>query len=828
MSQDPNACGACAGTGAETPAAKLNRPGQTALRYRVGTQPEFMASLLARLSGADFPALAPLTARTTDDPAIALCDAAATMADVISFYQERIANEAYLRTATERRSLLELASLVGYQPAPGVAASSWLAFEMDQPLTADAPPVLPLLLTAGSRVQSVPGADEAPQTFETVEAITARTQWNAIRAQLCETQSIVSDLEDLYLKGTATQLTPGDAILIVGKERLDDDTSERWDLRVLTQVEADAPADRTRVRFTHGLGSNWPQVAPAAEQVQVYALRLRAALFGHNAPRPLKPDGTLMADPVPAALGADTVLIDLDNAYPKLLPQSWLVLAAPQADKPEVIYCELYRSGKLSTLSRADYGISGRITRVEIAGENIDKFGIRRAQVLAQAEALELAQRPLSAPVQGSLVTLAGVYPELRPGQALAFSGVDAQGAAVAEIALIDEAGDAISHAAGATTVRLDAPLKQIYVRASLRINANVARATHGESVSEIAGSGRAAQSDQRFTLRQFPLTYVSSSRPQGCESTLEVRVNDLRWNEVSSLFEQPADARVYRLARDDDGRSLLQFGDGVEGARLPTGQDNVRLRYRKGIGAAGNVRAGSLSTLLSRPLGLKAVLNPLAASGGSDAESRDDIRDNAPVSVLTLGRAVSVRDYADFARSYAGIGKSHALWVPYGPARGMHLTVAGPGGADISEDSGRLGDLLRALRAAGDPLLPLTVQSYRRAEFHLKAKIRVAPDALAEKVLAAVRAALRARFSFAAREFGQPVGLSEVIACMQACAGVVAVDVDELRRSDQPLTAQPPSRLPAYLPQPDAGGAVLAAELLLPDADSPVLGEMP
>jgi len=62
----------------------------------------------------------------------------------------------------------------------------------------------------------------------------------------------------------------------------------------------------------------------------------------------------------------------------------------------------------------------------------------------------------------------------------------------------------------------------------------------------------------------------------------------------------------------------------------------------------------------------------------------------------------------------------------------------------------------------------------------------------------------------------------------MQACAGVVAVDVDVLRRSDQAPTPQPRSRLPAFLPQPDASGAVSAAELLLPSEDSPVLVEMP
>src|SRR6266851_370461 len=130
--EDTTDCGCCAGTEIDTPAAKFNRPGLPAIAYRVGRHPDFKATLLARLSGADFPALAALTTRSDDDYTIALCDAFATMADVLTFYQERIANESYLRTATERRSVLELARLIGYKLAPGVAASTALAFTLQE------------------------------------------------------------------------------------------------------------------------------------------------------------------------------------------------------------------------------------------------------------------------------------------------------------------------------------------------------------------------------------------------------------------------------------------------------------------------------------------------------------------------------------------------------------------------------------------------------------------------------------------------------------------------------------------------------------------------
>ena len=139
-------CGCCEGIQQLTPLSIANRPGLNALVYRAGTHASFLETMLAQLSkmklrlgdlGIPLPATADpntpiyplrgLTTRDESDPAIAMLDAWATVADVLTFYQERIANEGFLRTATEHRSLLELARLVGYALRPGVASSVFLA-----------------------------------------------------------------------------------------------------------------------------------------------------------------------------------------------------------------------------------------------------------------------------------------------------------------------------------------------------------------------------------------------------------------------------------------------------------------------------------------------------------------------------------------------------------------------------------------------------------------------------------------------------------------------------------------------------------------------------
>ena len=108
MSGDPRtggidpACGCCDGVQASTPQGVFNRAGLPAVAYRIGTQPDFAASLVAGLTDAGRPRLARLLTREGSDFTLGLIDAFACAADVITFYQERTAQENWLRTAVER------------------------------------------------------------------------------------------------------------------------------------------------------------------------------------------------------------------------------------------------------------------------------------------------------------------------------------------------------------------------------------------------------------------------------------------------------------------------------------------------------------------------------------------------------------------------------------------------------------------------------------------------------------------------------------------------------------------------------------------------------
>src|SRR5580704_6768529 len=161
-------CGCCAGTSVQTPQPPVNLPGLSSISYRVGRWGTFKDSMLARLSSSDYPALNALKTRDNDDFTIAFLDATSVMLDILSFYQERLANESYLRTASRLQSLTELSRLIGYQPAPGIAASVYLAFTLKTtPGTPPDPSTPPIVIPTGAQVQSVPAQNQMPQTFET-------------------------------------------------------------------------------------------------------------------------------------------------------------------------------------------------------------------------------------------------------------------------------------------------------------------------------------------------------------------------------------------------------------------------------------------------------------------------------------------------------------------------------------------------------------------------------------------------------------------------------------------------------------------------------------
>ncbi|MGQ9482272.1 MAG: putative baseplate assembly protein [Chloroflexus sp.] len=805
------------------PSPHTNPPAQPALHYRLGTHQSFLRRMIARLAQQPVAdgrrPLAMLTTRDPADPSLALLDAAATLADVLTFYQERIANEGFLRTATERQSVLYLARAIGYELKPGVAASTYLAFTLDDSPAAPAQTLIP----AGTQVQSIPVKQgELPQTFETTGDFVARKAWNLLRPRPTQPQQLDKGSRAIYLAGIDTRLQPGDYLLLVGSERERDPGNERWDLRRVLSVTPypDPNGGYTVVTWEPGLGSDQPPMLPAA-QPQVFALRRAAHLFGFNAP-----DWRLMPADVKAqyagsasslptewpgfAIDSSNPQLELDAAYPKIVPGSWIALLTPG-------YTELYRVTRNESVGVANFALSGQVTRLTVdTTENLKRFTPRSTLVLAESELLAVAAEPIVTPVTGQYLDVAGVVSDLQPGQPLIVSGKRSLTDGHPTVAVVFVA--AVHPAADFTTIVLqDKGLDTIsLIRSTTVIFANVVAATHGETTAAPIGSGDGSRSHQQFRLKKSPLSYVSATTPTGTASTLTVRVNGVLWAEVPSLYLADPDEQSYVVRIDDNGTATVLFGDGVQGARLPTGQENIIATYRFGIGLAGEVDAGALTLLKTRPPGVRSVTNPLAATGAEDPETLAGVRQNAPQTALTLDRIVSLQDVTGFANAFAGIGKAQAAAFRHGEQMIIHLTVATAGGDSPAATDPLLTNLRLAIDAVRDPAMLMELADFSSLTFRLTTTVRYDRRYRADNVRLAIETALTTTFSFTAHEFAQPVTAAEVIACIQSIAGVVAVDLDELAYASG-RTGSHPSLLIAR-PARQIGATIAPAELLVLD----------
>ncbi|WP_369269471.1 putative baseplate assembly protein [Streptomyces sp. R11] len=445
------------------------------------------------------------------------------------------------------------------------------------------------------------------------------------------------------------------------------------------------------------------------------------------------------------------------------------------------------------TAAYTNYGITGRGTELTLAAPWLDEFDvllshIRDTTVHAAGEPLRLADEPLGEDVHGNEIELAQLYDGLRAGRALVVSGerTDIPGTAgvrATEVVTVASADPAVDPQLPGdhvhTRLTLTADLAHRYRRETVRILGNVVEATHGESREEAIGSGDSDRVNQTFALWQSPLTWLADDNPLGATPVLEVRVDGVLWREVDSLAGRGPGERVYITGSTADGRTTVTFGDGVNGARLPSGHENVRARYRFGTGKAANVAADRVSQPLTRPLGVTQVTNPRPAKGGADADGPGLTRRTVPLAVSALDRLVSASDYEDFARSRAGIGRASARELFDGRRRVLHVTVAGTDDVPIDGDS----DTLRALRGAlteyGDSNLPVRVDARELVLLLLAAKVKVAPDHTWEVVEPRLRQALLGRLGYEGLELGRPARLSDVLATAHLVPGVDYVDVD-------------------------------------------------
>ncbi|MGH6646438.1 putative baseplate assembly protein [Aquabacterium sp.] len=206
------------------------------------------------------------------------------------------------------------------------------------------------------------------------------------------------------------------------------------------------------------------------------------------------------------------------------------------------------------------------------------------------------------------------------------------------------------------------------------------------------------------------PLAYRATT-PGGdlpTRTTAQVTVQGFAqpWQEQSDLVESQGEHKHFTVETDELGGSSIRFGDGINGAALPSGAF-VRCRYRVGQGSSGNVGADSIVGFDDTSGAVLEVWNPFDVTNGRDPEPVADIVRRVPEAYRQHQlRAVTLPDYAKRAEELPGVSHAKARYAWTGSWRTVRVAIDPVGSTVLAEPLRRaIADHLEAVRLIGEDL---------------------------------------------------------------------------------------------------------------------------
>lgn len=780
------------------PQVIANPPGQSVLAYRVGDYLTFRRALLLSLPGeTELTAWHPAE---SGDLALQLLEWWAYLADILTFYNERIANQAYLRSADQPESVQRLIRTLGYRPRPGIAARGTLAALMSKPT--------PCTLPQGLAIQSKPGPGQQPQIFELDNATPiAYPDALAVNVQ-SSSPTPLTNATSVLLQGSVSTVKVGDELLFIGNA-FPDNTSDFLLATVQNvQPEKDPSGNtNTRITFSHpnplGLSGSaadyrlmksvqstqlWTY--PSADPTQVLIddnldpEHFTIRIFVNDVHLVSVTRQIKVGDPVLFVYAAgtpSTQLVSITGCLEVVWYANTTAGQTPDPTKPPteptvpgvpIPHTQIKFTPPLpwtfETLGSWTFETLGRWTP--------DSTSLQQA--LLQKTLIRYAWQDVGQLIETPNQTVTGPTISLSPASPITLNVPvileDATGQGVEASVTISSTSSADT-SSQLLTAHLSDP--SITLTQPLNVLSNLLSVSRGKTVSnEIVGSGDATVAGQEFALQKSPLTYrLSSNSTSGNSytSTLRVWVNSIEWQEVPSFYAQPATACIFVTREDAQNVTYVQFGDGINGARLPSGTNNVVAQYRYGSGAAAP-SAGQLTVITQPWPNLKAIRNPIAVGGGADPDPADQICRYAPQSVLTFGRAISGDDYETVAAQAPGVKRAKAYWTWDADQQRSLVKIY------VGDDAHAVVAAQVALNAAEDPNRQVIVTRATAASVQLSLALRLDPALSSAPIVTAVTAALldddSGLFGTHRLGIGQSIYQSQIYAACMSVPGVLAV----------------------------------------------------
>ncbi len=246
-------------------------------------------------------------------------------------------------------------------------------------------------------------------------------------------------------------------------------------------------------------------------------------------------------------------------------------------------------------------------------------------------------------------------------------AGVDPEILSVVDVQTLNRRASRIGRCSGASRSIATWPMPIFRTRSHRARSTATSLTPPKESASARfhSATATAALVFQTFPVPKAPVTYLISTGDTPPEvPELQIYVNGRLWTRVPSFFDRGPDEEIYIVREDAENHSWVQFGDGVTGARLPSGVKNVvahlphghrRLRSAEAEGEGASRRRSSRDSTRSSCQ----ASSPVAV----EPEDGDSAREAAPGKIQSLDRLVSLEDFESETLAISGVTKASAAW---------------------------------------------------------------------------------------------------------------------------------------------------------------------
>jgi len=855
------------GDAAASSAPVSNPPGLAQLAYRAGDFATFRRALLSPLPGEQ---QLVNWAPGPGDLGLQALEWWAYLADILTFYNERIANGSYLGPAAAQpgpSSAAGLAALLGYRNTPAVTATGVVA-AIRSASGQDGPLVIP----AGLQIASTPTADVPAQLFEVTEGRTFTGPSDVViglppdpalfgpvtaqpgAAQPGIGQSLAGGAEQrtVLLNGPVA-VTSGAPLVLLNRNW--DGTTADWAVVTAQSAASEQdPSGRGNTRLTlssadwHGLApglsapgaptGNSPDMVPMAAEYQLQRAPTTAPLWtmaAGAASQPTAPAARPPAANSPAGPPPQTFTVPLATLVRSLRTGDNVLFTGSAGDRAIAVLAQVTgyteevtrvpaagagttATGSSKAGAQPDMFISHSSVTVRTAGADSEVAALRSAlgTPAVSGIALRYGFRDVGTPIPTPATALAQLPVTVTvpvglwlPDGPVALQ--DANGAGLLVTATATEAPGTVT----LTSADGGAETLSQALRAPVQLLADLVPVSRGTTVpAETLGDGDPAALSQAFALQHSPLIYLPAAEPGGDPlSTLSVSVNGVPWREVRTFSGQLHDAAVYVVSQLRDGTVQVQFGDGVNGARLPFGTGNVTAAYRYGA-AAPPPSAGSLATVLQPQPNLGGVRNPTDITPGTGPETAGETAATAPATVVLLPGAtsaspplISLGDSERLAATVSGVTRVRAYWTWDADVRCPAITVYV--GSDTGTDAAVAA--VGRLFPGGAARVPLRAAAARSVGLAVDCQLLAAPGAREDTVRAAATGALAGLFSPARIAIGQRLYRSQVEGALTGggLATVLSLNLHPREAGDGP-------DMPILDPDQDGYFSLAAADLTI------------